>query len=415
MHYSQIKSMKTRIFLLALILGVFFTLIIAFYTPMKSYSLGISLLKNNAQLTHHMLLQSISKINETEWPDKRLLERFNQRILDKKLYQIQYAVLDPNGNLLFNKDLKAPEIGNLPNKPIQIENREEIVFISPVYTEETKLTGYLYSSFSKYELNKKVSQTRIQAVFFAIISVLILLIFAYILSKYMTKSIKKMIDVMKDIVQGEGDLTIRFRGMAKAQTCSKITKCNQKECRYYGQTVKCWYGVGTFSGEASSPRLLKGDCGSCIDCPVFYRGVGDEFTVLATWFNTFMDKLHQIISHVIQNVDDVASATSEIKSTAKELAHGSEEQARQAEQVVDCVQDITEAVSQNSKAANYTAKISEEATSKTQEGMQAMSENHIQMESIIKSTQTTGSLVNDLEGMISKIGDITDVINEIAD
>ena len=298
-------------------------------------------------------------------------------------------------------------------EPKVAKTEKDFISISPVYSKNKNILAFLYIKAGRQMIEKK--KDRISAIFIvgSLLTILATVGVGTVFARHINKKMKAFINCLKE--SAEGNLTIRFRKMTKPQSCSSITKCTHKECENYGQTVKCWYGVGTFSKGKNSPRIKEGLCGSCLECKVFQKTVGDEFTILSTWFNTFLDNLHKIMTHVKENTEEVVSATNEIKNTSRNLAEGAEDQVNKANQVVMCVEDITDAVGQNSKAANYTASISDEANAKVQEGMHAMQQNHEQMESIILSTQKTGTLVNELAGMITQIGEITEVINEIAD
>ena len=141
----------------------------------------------------------------------------------------------------------------------------------------------------------------------------------------------------------------------------------------------------------------------------------DEVGELAKWFNTFMDKLHDIIRQVRQNTEEVATAANEISSTAAQLAAGSEEQTNQTSEVAASVQEMTAAILENSQNANQTASLAGNASSKAQSGAETMKETQQGMNDIVVSSGKTGEMIDSLSGRADQIGAVIQVIEDIAD
>ena len=141
----------------------------------------------------------------------------------------------------------------------------------------------------------------------------------------------------------------------------------------------------------------------------------DEIGELADWFNRFVDKLHDLIAQVRQNTDEVACASSQINATSTQLATGAEEQTTQAGDVATAVQEMTAAIVENSQNATRSAEIAKQASSKATEGSEAMKATLEGMEEIVMSTAKAGDIVDSLSNRADQIGDIIAVINDIAD
>ena len=141
----------------------------------------------------------------------------------------------------------------------------------------------------------------------------------------------------------------------------------------------------------------------------------DEVGQLATWFNTFMDKLHDIIHQVRLNAEEVATAASEISSTATQLAAGSEEQTVQTSEVAASVQEMTAAILENSQNATQTATLAEQANAKAGGGAETMKETQSGMNEIVSSAGRTGEIIDSLSGRAEQIGAVIQVIEDIAD
>ncbi|MDA3865212.1 MAG: Cache 3/Cache 2 fusion domain-containing protein [Salinivirgaceae bacterium] len=84
----------------------------------------------------------------------------------------------------------------------------------------------------------------------------------------------------------------------------------------------------------------------------------DEVGKLATALNAMTEKLKGIISEILRETDNLASASSQISNSSQELSQGATEQASSAEEVSSTMEQITTNIQQNTTNANETEKIS---------------------------------------------------------
>jgi len=141
----------------------------------------------------------------------------------------------------------------------------------------------------------------------------------------------------------------------------------------------------------------------------------DEIGQLAQWFNTFVDNLHGIISQVKMNTEEVATASNEISATSAQMAAGAEEQAAQAGEVAASVQQMSAAIVENSQNAQQTATMAASATDKAREGSEAMQKTKSGMLAIVDSAKGTSDIIQSLTDRAGQIDGIVQVINDIAD
>ena len=188
------------------------------------------------------------------------------------------------------------------------------------------------------------------------LAIVLVFIVTFILSTKVTSVIQYVVDTLKDIAEGEGDLTQRINVNSE-----------------------------------------------------------DEVGQLAHWFNVFMDKLHDIINQVRMNAEEVATAASEISSTATQLAAGSEEQTVQTSEVAASVQEMTAAILQNSQNASQTASLAEQANDKAGVGAETMKDTRSGMNEIVTSAGRTGEIIGSLSSRAEQIGTVIQVIEDIAD
>jgi methyl-accepting chemotaxis protein len=133
----------------------------------------------------------------------------------------------------------------------------------------------------------------------------------------------------------------------------------------------------------------------------------DEVAQLAMKFNTFMDKLHELIAKITGVAMQVASASEELSSTSQQITANSEETSAQAK----VVSDATAKVSQNLQtvatgAEEMGASIKEIAKNATEAAKVATS--------AVKVAESTTTTVSKLGDSSNEIGQVIKVITSIA-
>ena len=181
-------------------------------------------------------------------------------------------------------------------------------------------------------------------------------ILGWILANSIIKPLHKITDRIKDIAQGEGDLTKRL--------------------------------------EANS---------------------NDEIGDLAGWFNNFLEKLHDIIAQVALNTEQLASAANEISSSAEELSAGAREQTNQTAQVSTAVEEMTATIVESSKNTADAAEKAKGASAKSKDGSRLAADTSRGMDEIVASANVTAKNIEGLAEKATAIGEIIKVIDDIAD
>jgi len=144
-------------------------------------------------------------------------------------------------------------------------------------------------------------------------------------------------------------------------------------------------------------------------------GGNDEVGMLVNNFNKFMEKLHSIISQVKSNTEELVAASNEISATSTELATGAEEQTSQASEIAASVQEMTASIVENAKNVNHTSNIAKDANEKALEGKKAMVEAREGSEAVAHVTERAVTSVKSLSARAGQIGEVIQVIDDIAD
>jgi len=132
-----------------------------------------------------------------------------------------------------------------------------------------------------------------------------------------------------------------------------------------------------------------------------------------------INKLGESLSHLIYNVkeaiDATASAGTEISSSTEQMSAGSQEQSVQTAEVAGAVEEMTSTIMETTKNASVAAKSSEEAGGKAEEGVQKVDETKQGIVKNVELVENTTVIITSLTSKTDQIGEIAQVIDDIAD
>ena len=181
-------------------------------------------------------------------------------------------------------------------------------------------------------------------------------IYGFIVSRAITRPINKMKDLMQDMAEGEGDLTLRL-------------KINNR----------------------------------------------DEVGLLAEYFNSFMDKLHGIISNVSYSTTQLASASEQLtKSTGKMLAQ-SHAQLSKIESATDSVIHTTSSIHKISHNAEEASQSAKAADQQAKDGAILAVNSVCGIDTLVEEIEQAADEIAGLESHSDKIGQVIEMITNIAE
>lgn len=131
--------------------------------------------------------------------------------------------------------------------------------------------------------------------------------------------------------------------------------------------------------------------------------------------NKVAASLNQAIGRVAQSAADLATSASQISSSTEEMAVGANEQSAQTTDVASAVEEMTATIMESTKNANDAAEVAKEAGVNANHGgeivLQTIQGINRIAEVVVKSADT----IQELGKSSNKIGEIIQVINDIAD
>ncbi|QDU35228.1 Methyl-accepting chemotaxis protein PctC [Poriferisphaera corsica] len=204
--------------------------------------------------------------------------------------------------------------------------------------------------------NQTVSRASWMMIAGIVASLLIGSIIALLITRGIVQPVREIVERIKDIAQGEGDLTKRVDVQSQ-----------------------------------------------------------DEVGELATWFNAFVEKVHNIVQQVSYATHDVASAATQIAASAEEMAQGMIEQSDQVTQVSTAIEEMSSSVVEVANKATDANNTATNARDVAEKGGNIVHNTIEGIQQISSDTETVSGVINDLGQQSDKIGEIILVINDIAD
>ncbi len=181
-------------------------------------------------------------------------------------------------------------------------------------------------------------------------------IVALFLSRSIVRSITVVVERLREIADGDGDLTVRLRDIGK-----------------------------------------------------------DEFAELGRCFNRFVVKLSEVIGSAKEVSLSVASASQQVAASAHEIAANLDRQEAQAMQISSAAEEMSHTVTDVAKNAANASHASSQNKDTAAKGGEVVGSTVREMEAIASEVQSTAEIVAKLGERGDQIGEIIEVINDIAE
>ncbi len=210
----------------------------------------------------------------------------------------------------------------------------------------------------------KARSLRNTSIGIGIVSLLILFGVVYVIATFIiARPIDRAVASLRDIAEGEGDLTMRLEAKNK-----------------------------------------------------------DEIGELAHWFNVFIIKLQGIIGKITENSNLVDSASSELAEIARTLSHGSDSTSQRANNVATASEEmsanlnnVAAAMEQSSTNANMVASAAEEMSATITEIAENAEKARNVSGDAVHQAKNASEKMNELGVAAEKIGRVTETITEISE
>lgn len=168
--------------------------------------------------------------------------------------------------------------------------------------------------------------------------------------------------------------------------------------------------------QASIMRLLEEISGLAEGDLTARAEVTEDFTgAIADSFNDMAEQLGEVVRNVKSVTFQVSSTSKEVSSATEELAETSEMQATQVAEAVAAIDAMAAAIRQVAEDAGRSAEVSEQSTENARQGAEAVRKTNAAMASIREHVQETARAIKRLGESSQEVGNIVQLINDIAD
>ncbi len=230
-----------------------------------------------------------------------------------------------------------------------------LTLFEPIKADGAKV-GTIYMRVDLQELEEATNS----AVWSSVATVLVISALAaaisFVIQAGIVKPINAVVDALRDIAEGEGDLTRRL--------------------------------------------------------PV---NTEDEVGQLSRWFNTFIDKVHNIIGDFSATSTELNSSADSLSDTAKETERGVVSQQSEIQQVVTAVREMAAVVEDVAHNVAQTADNAEQADTEAKSGKLVVTDTMAQIESLATDINEAAEVIERLRQETVNIGSVLDVIRGIAE
>jgi len=144
-------------------------------------------------------------------------------------------------------------------------------------------------------------------------------------------------------------------------------------------------------------------------------GRRDEIGEVAEGFNTFVDKLTNVLGKVVELTQRVGFSSMQLSATAEQIFKGTENQNMQVTQVASAIEEMSATVIEVASNTSQAAEFAKKATDMAIKGGDIVSRTVHGMHSIAKSVEESANTIEELGRNSDQIGEIITVINDIAD
>lgn len=362
-------SITSKLFL-AIGIAVFLGFSAVIIQQTSSMTDGLYGIANKDRLVISQLLaQNIS--GGVRWKKQEIIEKSYLGLMEDPDSTIsEIFTLDTDNNVITsinNKQLEQTDFLSLKNQLLSglgesnhytLETEGHFVLIVKVFAGKKQAhAGYLGIAFSDASLSEYVASSILVTILLStgVIAVILFAIFAF-LRKFFSVPMQHLIDLTRELVEGDGDLT------RKVVTNSK-----------------------------------------------------DELGQLAGLINQFVGKLHEIISNIATSTESVQESSSTAMSVAQSNCNLLNENSQEISNTRSLVANMSSTFDVVSEASNNAARSSVEVKQAAEEANTTVQQAVQSVEALTAHVDYAGEVIQNLENESQNIGQVLDVIRGIAE
>ncbi len=195
--------------------------------------------------------------------------------------------------------------------------------------------------------------------------------------------------------------------MAMGDTSSKVSFTASDEL---GALARAFDSLGIYFADMT--EAADAIAGGNLTVKVTPRSTADR---LGGAFRKMRDNLSNIMAELDQSAQELVSAASEISSSSEQMSHGAQGQSDQVQRVLVSIEEMTATIQESSKNAMSASELSKNASDTATGGGEIVNQTITGMQTISEVVRQSAQAIADLAKSADQIGEITGVIDDIAD
>jgi methyl-accepting chemotaxis protein len=141
----------------------------------------------------------------------------------------------------------------------------------------------------------------------------------------------------------------------------------------------------------------------------------DEIGELGMWLNKFVVKLQQMVSEIVASTSNIAAASQELAVTATEISRSANSQRQETQNVATAMQEMSSSVTEVSSNSNQAAETAKQAEEVARAGGDTVRGTVDTIRALAEDTRQSARRIQELGKSSDQIGKIIGVIDDIAD
>ncbi len=265
-----------------------------------------------------------------------------------------------------------------------------------------RVIGVVQVGITLNNMKKVIAAAIRRTMLYSTIIIILGFILAFWIGSFISAPINKVVTVLNDISEGEGDLAQRIHIKSNDEVGDLAIGFNTFMDKF--QEIK---KISVFLNELADGG---GDLTKRLNI-----ASPDEIGMLAKGFDRFTDKLHDIICQVADNTEKISQASQQVSETALKLARELDEVAYQSSEVAVSSEQISGTITVTSQNVSNVNELMNKTEVISNSGVEIVHEAKNSMAQIAGTIENSSEVVNKLNESSQKIGNIITTITEIAD
>jgi len=141
----------------------------------------------------------------------------------------------------------------------------------------------------------------------------------------------------------------------------------------------------------------------------------DEIGELGIWLNKFLAKLQRTISEIVSNTNNIAAASQQLAVNATQISRAANSQRQETLSIATAMQEMSATVVEVSNNSNHATENAMEAETLARSGGETVRGTVVTIRAIAEDTRESARRIQELGASSDQIGKIIGVIDDIAD